>query len=129
MKIKKFENISSIYKDDTEFIIPEDNILSELFKKRKDFIDLRNEVVELVQEYVEYNERYFLDQYFLHYGTKIMDIIMDAKLTLITINQYYITLRDEDAEELLKFLEDTELYKNQKKFNFLIIEIMLLISF
>lgn len=107
-------------------IIPKDSMLSNFFEKRKEYETLKNNIIELVNEYVRINRNYFDDQYFLDYGANIIDIFNNDKymiankkshIELVTNHNHYINLRQEDSKKLIEFLEDPDLYRNQKKYN------------
>ena len=117
MKIKK------VYEDN---IIPKDNILSDFFEKREEYETLKDKILELINEYVEYNKEYFDSKYFINYGrwnvsfNRIEDIETNHKSSVIiltTEHNHIVNLIHDDSKKLIEFLENPDLYRSQKKYN------------
>jgi hypothetical protein len=114
MKIRRlFES-----KYNTDFF--QNSKLEDYFEEEQKFKHIKENMLNLIKEFVELNKEYFMDEY----GIKSEDIdgisveenpnnivvkIMDGDWGIYLIN--------DDFEKLVNFINEPEIYKNQNKFN------------
>lgn len=114
-KIKKSYQNSILYK----YAIDYDLTKARLETQKKEILDLLNEYVEMNRNYL--SNKYH--SYYLFTNDKITnyEFIINNKsicqLSLIYNPYSEIILKYDDIENLLKFLEDPDLYRNSKKYN------------
>ncbi len=127
MKIQKFNESykgDKIIKSYKNSIIAKYNVDFELSKARLE--DAKNNILKLLNEYVKMNNFHIVSKYNnWHVSYKVNDFHFDVgddkrpyfSLSYSKFDADTIQLRYIDIEDLFKFLEDPELYRNQKKFN------------
>jgi len=97
--------------------IKDNSVLSDYFKVKKNFIFEKEKVVKLLNEFKSFFDKAY---WRLEYPTGIIsDCYFSEREDKLVIqaNDNYYPLKDEDFKKLINFLEDPELYRNQKKFN------------
>ena len=127
MNIKRFNESyqgDKIINQYNNSIICKYDVDVELSKARLE--DARNNILNLLNEYVKMNLSYIVTKY-KNWGNSYtvkdfqFDVGSDKKPYLTLSHSTYdfdtIQLKYIDIINLFKFLEDSELYRNQKKFN------------
>ena len=126
MKIRKFNesyNGDKIINQYNNSIIAKYNVDYELSKARLE--DAKNNILKLLNEYVKINIDYFVKKYWWNSSYNVTDFYFYVDID----KRPYFTLSHSkydgdtkklnyiDIENLFKFLENPELYRNAKKFN------------
>jgi hypothetical protein len=127
MNIKRFNESADTYPRNagdrnTDFF--KNSKLKDFFKKENKFYNMKENMLSLINEFVELNREYFLEEYEIHSGD-IIDFEVsevnrhpDNRLALkIKTSSNYHFLRNIDFKELVEFINDPELLRNHKKFN------------
>lgn len=125
MKINKFNESyrgNKIIKQYNKSLLAEYQADVELSKVRLE--DKKNNILKLINEYIEINKEYFQKKYSLYSHIKIFKFDVDNDTNkpyfYISISNYahdFKILKYDDFEGILKFMEDPDLYRNKIKYN------------
>jgi hypothetical protein len=114
--LKLYESI----KDDNFF---ENSKLYYFFEKEKEYKINRDNILNLINKYIEINEEYFLDKYNIKPNQKnfSIEIINEPPYDRLAIKLlsigWLIYLNDIDFKKLIEFIENPDLYINSHKYN------------
>ncbi len=127
MNIKRFNESADTYPRkagdrNTDFF--KDSKLKDFFEEENRFNKVKGDMLNLINEFIELNRKYFLEEYELHSGDVVDFSVGEVNtppfnrlaLKLKTNNNYHF-LRNIDFKELIEFINDPELLRNHKKFN------------
>ena len=104
-----------------------DSKLSEYFDEQNKFLKIKGDMLNLINEYVDLNDEnrdYFLEEYELQPGD-IIDFSVELinsepykRLALKLIKEGNINyMRNVDFKKMVEFINNPEMFRNQKKFN------------
>lgn len=101
-----------------------DSKLDNFLEEERVFNEKKESILELIIEYIKMNKDYFMDQYEINYKNVNNFILEEINLPpndrmALKINEgsWYKYLRTEDFEKIVKFIDNPDLYRQQKKYN------------
>ena len=112
--------IQRLYESDEKIELDKKLDIFDYFRERYAVDQTTKKLLVLINEYIVLNAKHLHLRYNISSKVlPIIDISLDEPfdLTLISYNKSTYELEPDDFDELLDFIEDSETYKNNKKFN------------
>jgi len=98
--------------------------LEEFFEEEKKFNKIKEDMLNLINEYIDLNSEYFLEEYevmpgeIVNFSVGVINNNPHNRVALkIEGDENINYLRNEDFKKLVEFINDPELYRNAKKYN------------
>jgi len=102
-----------------------DSKLDNFLEEERVFNEKKESILELIKEYIKMNKDYFIDEYEIHFEN-VNDFIVEEinlppndrmALKITEGGNWYTYLRTEDFEKIVNFIDNPDLYRQQKNYN------------